>query len=141
MTREGLIQAYESYGKPDEQWRVGAEFERHLLGIDGMPLPYYGEPGVRWLLMRFVDRGWAPYMEGDHPIALSKDGARITLEPGGQFELSGAPWDDVSGVDVELERPRSTKSLLARASSRWHWASPPTQTFQTSRGSPRGATR
>ncbi len=104
MTRDGLIQAYETYGKPDEQWRVGAEFERHLLGPDGMPLPYYGEPGVRWLMMRFVDRGWEPDMEGDHPIALSKEGARITLEPGAQFELSGAPWDDVSGVDTELAR-------------------------------------
>jgi len=104
LTRESLIEAYSTYGKPAEQWRVGAEFERHLLDRNGMPLPYYGEPGVRWLLMRFVERGWEPTMEGEHPVALSKLGARITLEPGGQFELSGAPFDDVSGVDAELHQ-------------------------------------
>ncbi|MEZ4319775.1 MAG: glutamate-cysteine ligase family protein [Myxococcota bacterium] len=104
LTRDGLIQAYQSYGKPDSQWRVGAEFERHLLGPDGFPLPYYGEPGVRWLMLRFGDRGWTPTMEGEFPIAMSKDGGQITLEPGGQFELSGAPWSDVSGVDAELAR-------------------------------------
>ncbi|MCB9676797.1 MAG: glutamate--cysteine ligase [Alphaproteobacteria bacterium] len=102
LTRDGLIAAYETYGKPDARWRVGAEFERHLLDADGIPLPYYGEPGVRWLMMRFAANGWEPTMEGEHPIALSRGQARITLEPGGQYELSGAPHDDVSGVDAEL---------------------------------------
>jgi glutamate--cysteine ligase len=104
MTRDGLIEAYHSYGVPRDRWRVGAEFERHLLDDRGVPLPYFGEPGVRWLLFRLAEAdGWAPTIEGEHPIALSKDGARVTLEPGGQFELSGAPFDDVKGVDAELE--------------------------------------
>jgi glutamate--cysteine ligase len=82
---------------------VGAEFERHLLDGRGNPLPYYGEPGVRWLMLRLAEQdGWEPTMEGDHPIALAKGMARVTLEPGGQLELSGAPFSDVDGVDREL---------------------------------------
>lgn len=103
MSRDGLIEAYHSYGAPQDRWRVGAEFERHLLDANGVPLPYFGEPGVRWLMMQLVAQdGWAAAMEGEHPIALSKQGARVTLEPGGQFELSGAPFDDVQGVDTQL---------------------------------------
>lgn len=102
LTRDGLIAAYHDYGTPFERWRVGAEFERHLLDGNGMPLPYFGEPGVEWLLHRVAEDGWEPYLEGDHPIALHRDGAAVTLEPGGQFELSGAPHDDVVGVDHEL---------------------------------------
>lgn len=102
MTPEGLVEAYHTYGCPPESWRVGAEFERHLLDERGAPLPYFGTPGVRWLLERIEKLGWEPTFEGDNPIALFRDGAWITLEPGSQFELSGAPYRDVVGVDAEL---------------------------------------
>lgn len=103
LTRDSLIAAYHSYGKPSDRWRVGAEFERHILDDRGIPLPYYGEPGVRWLMLRLAEiGGWEPQLEADMPIALSRDGAQVTLEPGGQLELSGAPFDDVTGVDAEL---------------------------------------
>ncbi|MCB9668078.1 MAG: glutamate--cysteine ligase [Alphaproteobacteria bacterium] len=103
LTRDTLLEDYHSYGVPSDRWRVGAEFERHLLDDNGIPLPYFGEPGVRWLMDRLVEEdGWEREMEGDHPIALLKDGASVTLEPGGQFELSGAPYTDVKGVDAEL---------------------------------------
>lgn len=99
LSRDALVAAYHASGKPRARWRVGAEFERHLLGPDGAPLPYDGVPGVRWLLERFAAEGpgaWTPYAEGDKPIMLvghgKWDGANVTLEPGGQFELSGAPW-------------------------------------------------
>lgn len=102
MTRDGLVASYHDYGTPSEHWRVGAEFERHLLDDRGMPLPYFGQPGVEWLLNRIAEDGWERTLEEGHPIALGRDGARVTLEPGGQFELSGAPFDDVVGVDREL---------------------------------------
>lgn len=101
LTREALIEMFHGYGRPREGWLVGAELERHLLLDDGSPVPYFGEPGVRWLMERFIDDGWAPYREGDNPIALTRNGASITLEPGGQFELSGAPHDTLDAVFEE----------------------------------------
>lgn len=92
LDRDALLGAFHSYGKPREAWRVGAEIERHLLLPDGRPLPYFGAPGVGWLLDRVADQGaWERYFEGDHLIALFRGGASVTLEPGSQFELSGAP--------------------------------------------------
>jgi glutamate--cysteine ligase len=101
LTRDALVQAYQSYGRPRDQWLVGAELERHLLGADGWPAPYAGEHGVRWLMERLVEEGWSPKFEGDNPIALLKDGASVTLEPGGQFELSGKPHATLQGVHDE----------------------------------------
>ena len=57
-----------------------------------LPVPYEGERGIGALLRRVAaEDGWKPLIEGEHVIALEKDGASITLEPGGQLELSGAP--------------------------------------------------
>ncbi len=98
LTRDGLLAAYEGYCAPRERFLVGGEFERHLLRPDGHPVPYFGEHGVLWLLERMMARGWAPYHEGEHLIALKRDAAWITLEPGGQFELSGAPFRHVGEV-------------------------------------------
>lgn len=101
LTREALIASYHSSGKPRDRWLVGAEFERHLLRADGSPLPYEGSPGVRWLMEKLVPNGWKPYYEGDAPIALLRGQASVTLEPGSQFELSGAPWRTVGEVEAE----------------------------------------
>ena len=57
---------------------------------DGTAIPYFGERGVEAILKRLVDRfGWEPNLEGDHIIALARGTGSITLEPGGQIELSG----------------------------------------------------
>jgi glutamate--cysteine ligase len=101
LTRDTLVASYHASGKPRERWRVGAEFERHLLNAEGFPLPYPGEPGVRWLMGKFERDGWTPYLEGEFPIALHRGEASITLEPGGQFELSGAPFRTVGEVEGE----------------------------------------
>src|SRR5687768_2403340 len=101
LTRDALIASYFSSGKPRDRWLVGAEFERHLLRPDGTPLPYGGTPGVRWLMGQIQPNGWTPYLEGDVPIALTRGQASVTLEPGGQFELSGAPWKTVGEVEAE----------------------------------------
>lgn len=101
LTRDALIEAYAGYGRPREQWLVGAELERHLLGPDGWPAPYFGAHGVRWLLEQLAAEGWEPYYEGENPIALFKGGASVTLEPGGQFELSGRPHATLTGLRDE----------------------------------------
>ena len=79
--------------KPPERWVVGTEHEKIGLYEDGlMPVPFEGERGIGALLERIADEDdWESESEGDNVIALKKDGASITLEPGGQLELSGAP--------------------------------------------------
>ncbi len=79
--------------KPEEEWRIGTEHEKFgFCWRDLTPLPYDGLRSIRAILQGLADQfEWNPIYEGDHLIALKKDGASITLEPGGQFELSGAP--------------------------------------------------
>ena len=79
--------------KPPERWRVGTEHEKiGLHGSSRSPVEYAGDCGIGALLERIADRaGWEPVFEDGNIIALQRDGASITLEPGGQLELSGAP--------------------------------------------------
>jgi len=79
--------------KPPSQWRVGTEHEKIGLYLAGHgPVPFDGERGIGSVLARIAEvDDWRPVLEGENVIALEKDGASITLEPGGQLELSGAP--------------------------------------------------
>ena len=83
--------------KPRDEWRIGTEHEKfgYLIPEPGqphLPLPYQGERSVHAVLSGLRDRfGWAPVEEGGHLIGLTRDGANVSLEPGGQLELSGAP--------------------------------------------------
>ncbi len=101
LSRDSLVALYQTFGRPHDEWLIGAELERHLLHPDGTPLPYFGEPGVKWLLDRIAERDWTVHREGDNPIHLEKNGTHITLEPGGQFELSGKPFDNIQDVADE----------------------------------------
>ncbi len=91
--------------KPRERFRVGTEHEK--IGIRAgsfEPVPYEGEKGIGALL-RAVQQadGWEPVYEGENVIALLKDGASITLEPGGQLELSGAPLRRIHDTCSEFQ--------------------------------------
>lgn len=95
-----LVEFLETGNKPDTStWRIGSEHEKFVFHRDtNGPLAYEGEhgrPGIRDVLMAFVSRGWLPVEENGHVIAALKDGASVTLEPGGQFELSGAPLETI----------------------------------------------
>jgi len=83
--------------KPKEQWRIGTEHEKFGYCKDGLkPLPYEGERSVRSVLEGLQQRfHWDPIFEGDNIIGLTKDGANVSLEPGGQLELSGAPLETI----------------------------------------------
>jgi glutamate--cysteine ligase len=88
------LEAYfHNAGKAREQWRVGTEYEK--VGIDrstGKAIPYFGPRGVDRILRELIERyGWEPEEQDGNIIALSRDKAQITLEPGGQIELSGEP--------------------------------------------------
>ena len=83
--------------KPSEDWRIGTEHEKFGYCKDTLkPLPYDGPRSIRAVLEGLRDRfGWAPLEEGGNIIGLTKDGANVSLEPGGQLELSGAPLETI----------------------------------------------
>ena len=83
--------------KPKDDWRIGTEHEKFGYCKDThLPLPYEGERSIHAVLSGLRDRfGWAPVEEGGHLIGLTKDGANVSLEPGGALELSGAPLETI----------------------------------------------
>lgn len=102
--KDELEQYFHGAGKPRERWRVGTEYEK--VGIDrntGKAIPYSGPRGVEAILKRLIDRfGWEPEEQDGHIIALSRDNAQITLEPGGQIELSGEPCESIHCTYAEF---------------------------------------
>ncbi|MEX0299810.1 MAG: glutamate--cysteine ligase [Kordiimonas sp.] len=95
-SKADLIPYMENGSKPDRSsWRIGSEHEKFIFyRPDRSPLAYEGvgdKPGIKDVIQAFVKRGWQPYEENGFLIAAKLNGASITLEPGGQFELSGAP--------------------------------------------------
>jgi glutamate--cysteine ligase len=112
LDRAALIASFQGYGSKKQL--VGGEFERAVVRPDGHPIPYDGEHGIRWYLEEFARRwGWSTVTEDDHPIALVKDGANLTLEPGGQIELSGAPHAGLRELEQELAENRAQLLQLA----------------------------
>jgi glutamate--cysteine ligase len=92
--------------KPREQWRIGTEHEKFPYDLgDFSRLPYDGDAGIRALLDGMTRFGWEPVHEGENVIALRKpDCCSITLEPGGQLELSGAQLETVHQTCAEVHR-------------------------------------
>lgn len=90
--------------KPATAFRIGTEHEKIGFTTDDLrPLPYDGPRGIRALLDGLADRfGWERVVEGGNPIALLKDNCSVTLEPGGQFELSGAPLETLHQTCCEV---------------------------------------
>jgi len=83
--------------KPKEDWRIGTEHEKFGYCKDThLPLPYEGERSIKAMLEGLRDTfGWSPVEEAGNLIGLEKDGANVSLEPGGQLELSGAPVETI----------------------------------------------
>src|SRR5690606_28750830 len=100
--------------KPESDWRIGTEHEKFGYCKDSLkPLPYDGERSIRMVLEGLRDRyGWQPVLEGDKLIGLTLNGANVSLEPGGQLELSGAPLDSIHQTCDEVnEHLREVKSI------------------------------
>lgn len=103
QSRDDLVRYLEQGGKPRAQWRIGTEHEKFVYDLaTHKPLAYAGKPGIRALLEAMRRFGWEPVMEGDHIIGLSQGAASISLEPGGQFELSGAPLRSLHQTCAEV---------------------------------------
>ncbi len=92
-----LVEYHASGSKPPSAWRVGTEHEKFVFRrSDHSRVPYEGPDGIRALLEGMLRFGWRPVIEEGNIIALENDArCSITLEPGGQFELSGAPLETV----------------------------------------------
>lgn len=91
-SKQQLVDYIASGSKPKSEWTIGTEHEKFVYCVDSQkPVPYDGERGIRAILeaMKKEDN-WDPIMEGENIIGLKKDGQSVTLEPGGQLELSGA---------------------------------------------------
>ncbi|QDH74394.1 glutamate--cysteine ligase [Brevundimonas sp. M20] len=104
LSRTDLIGAMSKGAKPRAEWRIGAEHEK--FGFDRSTLrrpTYEGPNGIKAMLDGLTRFGWDKVYEGDNVIALERKNsegmtASISLEPGGQFELSGAPLRDVHDI-------------------------------------------
>ncbi len=117
--RDHLLQPFREACKPPSQWTIGPEVEKAgIFDVTRLPIPYEGERSVLAVLEMLQSKhGWKADREHDDGpvIALLRDGASVTLEPGGQLELSGAMAKDVHQVCAELRQHMREIGPLSRA--------------------------
>ncbi|WP_417249758.1 glutamate--cysteine ligase [Celeribacter sp.] len=138
QTGGGLIESHDdlvtflaSGCKPEADWKIGTEHEKFGYCQDTLkPLPYDGDRSIKAILEGLQDRfGWNPIFEGEYLIGLELNGANISLEPGGQLELSGAPLDTIHQTCDEVnEHLREVQSVADEIGGRFiglgfapHW--------------------
>lgn len=106
-SRDDLVAWIAAGEKPKDAWRIGTEHEKFVFHTDTLtPVPYEGERSISALLNALITRfGWEPIMEGENIIALKREGCEIcgnvSLEPGGQFELSGGAVETLHETAAE----------------------------------------
>ena len=119
-SRDDLVYALKKGNKPKADWRIGTEHEKFGFSTqDHRPIAYKDEDtsqgGVKDLLEGLANQfGWDQLLEGENVIALTKDGANISLEPGGQFELSGAPLESLHQTCSEVHTHLHEVETVAR---------------------------
>lgn len=101
---EDLIRYVTGGAKPRAEWRVGTEYEKvGVLEENGVAAPFSGKRGIESVLERLAERyGWQPKRERGRIIALTGRDANITVEPGGQLELSGEQCSSIHCAHKEL---------------------------------------
>ncbi len=137
-TIDDLLEPFHGACKPASEFRIGAEAEKIGLLFDPKdpsatprPIPYEaaseGEPSVRWVLDELAARhGWKKDVSTGPLISLTRDGASVTLEPGAQLELSGAPLGTVHEIEREVtthveELHEISRRLLERSGQDLRW--------------------
>ncbi|MBX9773119.1 MAG: glutamate--cysteine ligase [Xanthobacteraceae bacterium] len=105
-SRDALVAWFAEGVKPKTEFRIGTEHEKFPFTVEGhRPIPYEGRRSIRSLLdgMQHL-LGWEPIIEDGNIIGMFDvtGGGAISLEPGGQFELSGAPVETVHHTCSEL---------------------------------------
>ena len=110
-----LVQYLSDGCKPRSDWKVGTEHEKFGFFKNTLkPIPYNGKVSVKSLLVGLKDNyGWEPVFEAGNIIGLTKDGANVSLEPGGQLELSGAPLASIHETCDEVNTHLSQVKNIA----------------------------
>jgi len=104
-SRDQLIASFARGEKPSDRWRIGTEHEKFVYALGDHHAPSYDEAsGIRALLGELEQYGWEPVLEGGNVIAMTGADGSISLEPAGQFELSGAPLDNLHQTCAETGR-------------------------------------
>jgi glutamate--cysteine ligase len=125
--------------KPGTDFRIGTEHEKFaFFRADNSPVPYFGDASISALLKGMQQKlGWEPIMDGDNIIGLGETGGMgaISIEPGGQFELSGAPLETLHqtcresnqhlAVLREIAEPMGIRFLGIGGSPKWSLAETP----------------
>ncbi|BBK39613.1 glutamate--cysteine ligase [Allostella sp. ATCC 35155] len=112
-----LVEYIAAGSKPAAAWRIGTEHEKFVFARDDLrSVPHEGPSGIGALLNGLAEFGWDRIEEKGNVIALVRDGASVSLEPGGQLELSGAPLETIhqtcDEVHTHLEECRAVCERL-----------------------------
>lgn len=115
--RDDLVAYVASGARPAEEWRIGTEHEKFAYRLDGLgTVSYDAAGGIRDILTGLEQFGWSPVAEGGNVIALTRgDGSSVSLEPGGQLELSGAPLETLHQTCIEVTTHRKQIKQVAEA--------------------------
>jgi glutamate--cysteine ligase len=104
-SRADMIGLFSKGEKPKDRWRIGTEHEKFVYFAHDKRAPSYEEKGgIHALMIGLTRYGWEPIYEGENIIALGGPDGNISLEPAGQFELSGAPLDNLHETCAETGR-------------------------------------
>jgi glutamate--cysteine ligase len=109
-----LAAFFRAHERPPSEWKVGIEHEKAVVAAGTTaPVPHGGPRGIGALLRAFGRFGYQPFEEGGNVVAAQKSGLTVSIEPGGQVELSGRPFQDVHAVAAELDRHHQKCAALA----------------------------
>src|SRR3954470_17088059 len=104
-SRDDLLSVFAGGEKPRENWRIGTEHEKFVYRCADHRAPSWEEPGgIRDLLLGLTEFGWSPIEEKRKVIALAGPDGNVSLEPAGQFELSGATLENLHQTCAEAAR-------------------------------------
>mgnify|MGYP005838323277 CR=1 FL=1 len=103
LTRQDLNSWFAAGCKPEKDWRIGTEHEIFVFDLATKnPAPYSGDASICAIFREMATFGWQPAYENGNAIAMTRAGASLSLEPGGQLELSGAPLKTLHETEQEL---------------------------------------
>ena len=107
LKKNDLIEYFYKGIKDKNNLKIGVEHEKFVLNKNNYnQVSYHMHNGIKDILLRFVKNGWSPKYddEGITIVALERFGESITLEPGGQIELSGAQLNNIHQTCTETTR-------------------------------------
>ncbi|MDD4107132.1 MAG: glutamate--cysteine ligase [Prolixibacteraceae bacterium] len=110
-----LIEYFEQGCKHKDRWGIGTEHEKFIFQrSDFKRVSYDSESGIRTILISMQNNNWEPLLEGGNITGLKKNGASVTLEPGGQFELSGNNFRSLKETFLETKRHFKEVEIICR---------------------------